>query len=148
MARKRISLVDENTRKHLTWEQKIRSGVVNPDNFHELSPDDQQKVNHVLFEMASREINPNQGSSTIEFVLFSFMRIMSKRVEGRSLNSQDLRIKASLDRIMEMHEITNTKMPIEKWLFDYMRYAEMKASSILQNRKDHIDRKKKVTGSV
>lgn len=148
MARQRISLVNEEVKQELNLEAKIKSGEINAENFATLTADDQAKVNKTLFKMASDKINPNQGASVLEFTLFAFMRIMTKKVNGMSLTADEKEMETSLNNIMNLHEMTNTEVAKADWLFDYMGYAELKAGEILQNRKDHIARKQQVTGQV
>lgn len=148
MARERISLVSDEVKQNLDLEARIRSGEINPDNFDLLSPEEQKNVNNLLFQMASKKIDPNQGASALEFILFGFMRIMMKKVNGLALSVDEKEIEASLNRIMNNHEITNQEVEKASWLFDYMGYAELKAYEFLQNRKEHIQRKTQVTGRV
>jgi hypothetical protein len=148
MARQRISLVSEEVKSEATLESKIRSGEITADNFSELSAEEQAHVNGILFKMASEKINPNQGASAIEFTLFGFMRVMTKKIQGMSLTEDEKEIEAALNRIMGMHEITNDTVTKSDWLFDYMGYAESKAFEILGNRKEHIERKQQVTGKA
>lgn len=148
MARERISLVPEEVKKEVTLESRIRSGEINAENFSLLSPEEQSQVNSILFKMASSKIDPNQGASALEFVLFGFIRIMNKKVNGLALTEDEKEIEASLDRITGMHEMTNPEVAKADWLFDYMQYAEVKSAEFLQNRKEHIDRKTQVTGKA
>jgi hypothetical protein len=148
MARQRISLVPDEVKQKATIEARIRSGEINPENFSTLSPEEQVQVNEILFKMASEKIEPNQGLSAVEFVLFGFMRIMNKKANGMALTEDELAIEASLNRISAMHDITNTSKAKSDWLFDYMGYAELKSAEFLNNRKEHIRRKQQVTGTV
>lgn len=146
MARERISLIPDEVRSELTLEARIRSGEINPGNFNELSQEEQEKVNGLLFKMASEKIEPNQGLSAIEFILMGHLRIIAKKVDGLALSEDDIAVEESLNRIMAMHEITNPDMAKADWLFDYMQYAEVKSAAFLQNRKEHIARKAQITG--
>jgi hypothetical protein len=148
MARTRMSLISEEAQQEAILEQKIRTGELHADNFNQLSPEDQEKVNIILFKIASETINPNKGASVLEFVLFAYMRLMNKKMNGEYLNSEDVGIQDSLNRILAEHEITNTNIYRADWLFDYMDYAEYQAQEILKNRKEHIERKKSVTGQI
>jgi hypothetical protein len=148
MARQRISLVSEEVKQQMDLESRILSGEINPENFAALSPEEQTQVNSILFQMASRKIDPNQGASALEFILFGFMRIMTKKISGLALTEDEQAIDASLNRIMSQHEITNQEMYKADWLFDYMGYAELKSAEFLQNRKEHIQRKTQVTGKA
>lgn len=148
MARERISLVPEEVKKEVTLESRIRSGEINAENFSHLSPEEQSQVNSILFKMASSKIDPNQGASALEFVLFGFIRIMNKKVNGLALTEDEKEIEASLGRITGMHEMTNSAVAKADWLFDYMQYAEVKSAEFLQNRKEHIERKTQVTGKA
>jgi hypothetical protein len=148
MARQRFSLVPDEVKQELVLESKIRNGEINPENFHQLTPEEQKKVHEILFKIASDKVNPNIGASVLEFVVFAFMRIMNKKVNGLALTAEDLEIKKSLDRIMEMHQITNDNISKQDWYFDYMAYAEEKAQAILQNREEHVNRKRQVIGEV
>lgn len=148
MARQRISLVPDEVKKQETLESRILSGEINASNFAELSPEDQKQVNQILFKMASEKVDPNVGVSSLEFLIFAFMRIANKKLNGIPLNSEDLIIQESLNQILEMHEITNDNISKENWLFDYMAYAVANAEQILENRKEHIQRKQQVTGKV
>lgn len=148
MARERFSFVSDETKEQMDLESRIRAGEITAENFSELSQEDQTEVNAILFKMASEKIEPNQGSSTLEFVLFGFMRVAMKRMHGMSLTEDEKEIEESLKRIMSLHQITDTTLFKSEWLFDYMEYAEMKAAEILRNRKEHIDRKQQVTGKA
>ncbi|MDR4369791.1 hypothetical protein, partial [Bacillus cereus] len=97
MARERISFVSDDVRKEETLESKILSGEINAESFKNLSEEEQLKVNQILFNMASEKINPNIGSSTLEFVLFGFMRIMNKRENGLSISVDEKEIEENLD---------------------------------------------------
>jgi hypothetical protein len=148
MARERISLVSEEVKKQQDLEESIRSGEINPETFSELSAEQQAEVNGILFKMASEKVEPNQGTSALEFILFGFMRIMHKRIHGMSLTRDEKEIEQSLDKIMSNHEITNTETAKKDWLFDYMGYAEAKSDEFLRNREEHITRKLEITGKA
>jgi|GEM_PF-2582386 len=148
MARQRINLVSDEVKQEWILESQIRFGEINAENFHELSPEEQAKVNAILFRMASDKVNPNQGASVLEFILLGHLRLMEKKLNGLALSEDEKAIEASIKRIMDMHELANPSIPKEEWMFNYMEYAEAKASEILQNRKEHIERKKKVMGQV
>jgi hypothetical protein len=148
MARQRFSFVSDEVRQELTLEARIRSGEINAENFHELSPEEQAQVNAILFRIASDKVNPNQGASVLEFILMAHLRLMQKKLNGLALSPDEQAIEASLNRIMEMHEMTNPSIAKADWLFDYMEYAERKAEEILRNRKEHIERKRQVMGEV
>ena len=148
MARERITLVPDEVKEKMDLEGRILSGEITAENFNELTPEEQTEVNALLFKMASEKIEPNQGSSTLEFVLFGFMRVAMKRMNGMSLTEDEKEIEEGLKRIMSMHQITDTTLYKSEWLFDYIGYAEMKAAEILRNRKEHIDRKQQVTGKA
>lgn len=148
MARERYSLVSEDQKKALDLEARIRSGEINFENFSELSPSEQAEVNRLLFQIASEKIEPNTGASVLEFILFGFMRVISKKVKGMSLTEDEKHIEQSLNEIIDMHELSNGKVQKEDWLFDYMSYAKRNSEGILQNRKEHIDRKIQITGKV
>lgn len=148
MARERISLISDEAKSEFTLESRIRSGEINPTNFVELTATEQSQVNAVLFKMASEKVNPNQGASALEFILFGFMRVMTKKVNGMSLTEDEVAIDGSLNRIMNLHQVTNDTVAKTEWLFDYMGYAELKAQEILQNRAEHITRKQQITGKA
>lgn len=148
MARQRISFVSDDVKKEETLESRILSGEITAENFKDLSEEDQTKVNQILFNLASEKINPNIGASTLEFILFGFMRVMNKKVNGLSLSADEKEIEANLEHIFKIHQITDTSLAKSDWLFDYMTYAEAKAGEILENRKEHIARKQSVMGSV
>jgi hypothetical protein len=148
MARERISLISEEERSTITLEQQIRTGEMNPEVFSTLSQEEQTKVNGILFKMASEKVEPNQGTSALEFILFGFMRIMNKKITGLALSEDEKAIDESLNRIMNLHQITNEEVLKINWLFDYMGYAEMKSAEFLQNRKEHIERKAQITGNI
>ncbi|ECP9029754.1 hypothetical protein FU976_08035 [Campylobacter jejuni] len=148
MARERISLVADDVKQQMDLESRILAGEITSDNFNELSPDEQSQVNATLFKMASTKIDPNQGASALEFILFGFMRIMNKKINGMSLSEEEKSIEASLNRIWNKHELTNASIGKESWLFDYMAYAELKSTEFLRNRKEHIERKTQVTGKA
>jgi hypothetical protein len=148
MARQRFSLVPDEVKQELILESKIRNGEINPDNFHQLTPEEQKKVQEILFRIASDKVNPNIGASTLEFVVFAFMRIAYKQLKGLALTAEDQEIKESLERIMQMHQITNDNISKQDWYFDYMKYAEEKAQAILKNREEHIERKRQIMGYV
>ena len=148
MARQRISLVSDEVKQELDLESRIRSGEINPETFEQLSPEEQTQVNNLLFKMASEKVEPNQGTSALEFILFGFMRIMNKRVNGMSLTEEEKTIEESLQRIMNLHQITNVDVEKSQWLFDYMAYAEAKSAEFLRNREEHIARKQQITGQA
>ena len=148
MAVQRFNLLPEEEQKKEDLVSKIKRGEINPDNFSELPEGEQEKVNDILFDMASSQIDSNEGASTLEFILMSFIRIAYKKMNNVSLNSEDVKVEESLRRILNMHQITNEKVAMKDWLFDYMSYAEYKTAQFLQNREEHIERKKNVTGEV
>jgi hypothetical protein len=148
MARQRFSLIPEDTKQEVILESKIRNGEIHADNFHELDPEEQKLVQKILFKMASEKVEPNIGASCLEFVLFAFMRLMHKQWNGIPFNEDDKAIQESLQRIMNMHQITNYQIPKQDWFFDYMAYAEEKAREILKNREEHVQRKLQVIGEV
>ena len=146
MARERIVLIPEEEQEERVIEAKIKSGEINPETFSGMSATDQSKVNGILFKIASSGIDSNQGVSALEFITLSSIRILFKLVEKRGLTEDELKMKTSLDRIFKQHELLNDEVAMADWLFDYMGYAEFKSAEILKNRKDHIERKKEVTG--
>lgn len=146
MARERISLIPEAVQEERSIESKIRSGEINPEIFATLPPEEQSKINGILFKMASSGIDSNQGVSALEFITLSSIRLLFKMVNHQGLTDDDMKIKASLDRIFKQHELLNSDVSMEDWLFDYMGYAEYKSGEILNNRKEHIERKIEVTG--
>jgi hypothetical protein len=148
MARERISLVSDEVKQQQDLEARIRSGEINPETFAQLSPEHQLEVNNLLFKIASEKVEPNQGTSALEFILFGFMRIMNKKIHGMSLTEDEKNIEESLNRIMDAHQITNQSVEKSQWLFDYMAYAEVKSGEFLRNREEHIVRKQQVTGKA
>lgn len=148
MAKERITLVSDDVKRQLDLESQIRAGLITPDSFTTLSAEDQTEVNNILFKIASEQVEPNQGTSALEFILFGFMRVMMKKIQGLSLNTQDKKVEESLNRIMARHDITNQDVDMSQWLFDYMGYAELKSNEFLKNREEHIARKQQVTGRV
>lgn len=148
MARELISLVPDKERYELTLEARVLSGEITAENFNELPEEEQKYVNSILFKMASDQIEPNQGTSAIEFILFAFMRITNKKVNGIGLTAEDREIEEGLNRILQSHQITNSQTFKKDWLFDYMQYAEVKSTEFLKNRLEHIERKKQVTGKA
>jgi len=148
MARERISLVSDEIQKEEKIRNDINSGLITKDNYNNLSLEDQEKVNEILFEIAEENINLAQGVSAIEFVLFAYIRLSRKESKGLSLTAEDKLIEKELDEILDTHEITSRNVYKKDWLFDYLAYAQHAANKILQNRKEHIERKKSTTGKV
>lgn len=148
MARERIVLISEEVKKEVTLESKIRSGELDFEKYKTLPDEEKKTVIEMLFKLASEKIDPHQGNSTLEFILFGFMRLMNKKVKGLSLTQEDKSIEESLNRILEMHDITNMNKLRSDWLFNYMGYAEKKSEEILQNRQEHVHRKTRITGKV
>lgn len=144
MARQRISLISEEEKKEKTLKQRILEGNFTHEDFQKLSLEEQQKVNKILFDIASERVNPTIGASTLEFILFSFMRIMKKKTDNLPLNSEDLKVEEALETIMNMHQITNEHTSLDEWLFDYLAYAKKRTEEFLQNRKEHIQRKTQI----
>lgn len=145
MARERINLISDHEKEIENLRLAIKNGSITKENFDSYSAGTQEKIKNVLFEISTENINANEGSSTLEFILMGFMRIAMKRMDGELLSAEDLVIQDELRSIMRLHEITNG-MERKQWLFDYMGYAEYKTAQFLKNRKDHIERKRKVTG--
>jgi hypothetical protein len=148
MAREKISLIPDELKEVKHIENMIQSGEINKDNFHQLSPIHQQEVNKILFDMAESQINLSQGVSAIEFVLFAYIRIMSKQAKGLALSAEDKKVEEGLNRVLELHQITDGNTSIDDWLFNYMEYAEAASVQILGNRSEHINRKREVTGNI
>jgi hypothetical protein len=147
MARERISLVPDEVKREQVLKQQLLDGEMTPEVFQTLDPEEQGLINEILFKISSEKIEPNQGISALEFILMSFIRITNKKVNGMSLTAEDQAVEDSLNRILAMHEITN-ETPKASWLFDYMAYAEYKSQEFLNNRKEHVERKKKTIGEV
>lgn len=148
MARQRISLIPDEQLKEITLRQQIGTGEMTPEIFAQLDPDEKRQVDGILFKMASEKVEPNQGISVLEFVVFGFIRIMTKKISGIGLSEDEMEIEKGLQAIMKIHEVTNDSVPRKDWLFDYMQYAEAKAIEILNNRREHIERKKQTIGQV
>ncbi|QHW35640.1 hypothetical protein GZH47_32600 (plasmid) [Paenibacillus rhizovicinus] len=148
MARERISLVDDAVKREAALRAQILDGEMTPEVFAGLPEDDKVYVNNVLFKMASEKIEPNQGTSALEFILFGFMRIMTKKMNGVSLNADDQEVESKLNAILSIHQITDGKTMNSDWLFDYMGYAYKKSEEFLQNRKEHIERKINTIGEA
>lgn len=147
MARERISLVPEEVKTEKQLRSMIETGEITAENFYTLPQEEQRKVKDILFEIAASQINLAQGVSAIEFVLLSYIRIMNKKVNGLALSAEEKMIEEKLEKIYEAHEITNESVSIHDWLFDYLDYAYNTTLQVMKNRKEHISRKKKVTGS-
>lgn len=148
MARQRINLVPDDEKEEFVLTQQILNEEINTDNFNQLPIEQQEKVKQILFKMAANKIEPNMGASVLEFIVFAFMRIAYKKIKGLSLTSEDKKIEAFLERIFNLHEITNDDIYMKDWLFNYLEYAETKAVKILENRQEHIKRKKKIVGNI
>ncbi|PVC75093.1 hypothetical protein C2I27_04190 [Priestia megaterium] len=148
MARERISLVSDEVKQQATLETRIRSGEINATNFKALSSEEQSQVNEILFEMACENVDPHKGSSVLEFILFGFMRVANKKMNGMALSEDEKFIEESLTQMMNRHEITNSTIDKSEWLLDYMKYAETKSEEILRNRKEHINRKRETMGEL
>lgn len=148
MPRERITLIDESTNHELVLRQKILSGKITPEIFEKMPPEEQKKVMNILFQISSEKVEPHVGVSTLEFIVFAFMRLMYKRIHGMSLTAEDMQIEKDLKDILEMHQITNLDVSRKDWDFDYMQYAKAQSSRILNNRKQHVERKRNVTGHV
>lgn len=148
VARERIVLVPEEVKKETSLESKIRSGELDADKYASLPEEEQKKVLEILFKIASEKIDPHQGNSVLEFILFGFIRIINKKIKGLSLTQEDKKIEESLNNIFEMHDITNKNKLRSEWLFNYMSYAEKKSEEILRNRQEHVLRKTRVTGKA
>lgn len=147
MAVERIELISDQEKTAINIRASIQDGTINKDNFDQLDEKTQSVVKDILFTMSTEKIDSSEGASTLEFILMAFIRIANKKMNGRSLNSEDVKIEEALNTILQMHEITNGT-PRKKWLFDYMGYAQYKTMQFLNNRKEHIIRKMKVTGKV
>lgn len=147
MARERINLISDHEKEIEDLRLAIKNGIITKDNYEQYSTETQEKIKNVLFEISTENIDANEGASTLEFILMSFMRIVMKKMDGELLSAEDLIIEDQLRSIMRLHEITNGTER-KQWLFDYMGYAEYKTAQFLNNRKEHIERKKKVTGQA
>jgi hypothetical protein len=147
MARQRITLVPDEVKQETNLREQILTGEMTPEVFATLSPEEQAKVNEVLFKIASEKVDPNKGASALEFILFAFMRLVNKKLNNLSLNQEDLEVQDALNQILAMHEITN-ETPKANWLFDYMSYAQAKAQEFLENRREHVQRKLSTIGEV
>jgi hypothetical protein len=148
MARERIRLIPEEEQTEVMIRRSIETGEINQENFSQLPPEEQKLVSKVLFEIASEKVNPTIGASVLEFILFAFIRLANKKLNGMSLTAEDVEVEQSLQRILDMHQITDGKTPKKDWLFDYMKYAEEHAGEFLKNRQEHVERKKRVIGKV
>ncbi|MCD7910940.1 hypothetical protein KC480_05295 [Bacillus velezensis] len=148
MPRERVVLISDEVKKEVALESQIKSGELDFNKYSTLPEEEKKKVMEILFKIASEKVDPHQGNSALEFILFGFMRIINKQVKGLSLTQEDKNIEESLNRIFEMHDITNKNKLRSEWLFDYMGYAEKKSEEILQNRQDHVLRKTRITGNV
>ncbi|WDI05101.1 hypothetical protein PUW25_26385 (plasmid) [Paenibacillus urinalis] len=146
--RERIALVAEEVKQEADLRSQIESGEMNPQVYATLSEAEQAMVTKVLFEMSSEKIQPNQGTAALEFILFSFMRIANKQLIGMSLTAEDMEVKTELDRILGMHQITDGTTAKADWLINYLEYAHDKSAKFLQNRQEHINRKKNTIGST
>jgi len=148
MARERFTLVTDEVKREEDIRRQIETGEMNPEVYATLSEDEKTAVSNVLFEMSSEKIEPNQGTSALEFILFGFMRIANKKLSGMSLTAEDQEVEDALKVILGNHQITDGTTPKQDWLFDYMGYAQVKSAEFLQNRAEHINRKKNTIGEV
>ncbi|SFJ65880.1 hypothetical protein SAMN02799624_05422 [Paenibacillus sp. UNC496MF] len=148
MARERISLVPEEVKTEATLRSKIESGELNAESYAVLPADEQELVNKILFDIAAEKVNPAVSASILEFTLFSFMRVVMKRLDGMSLTAEDEEVLAGIKTVMGTHEITNGQTLKANWLFDYLGYASENAKAILANRADYIQKKKNIIGRV
>lgn len=148
MARERIALVADEVKREDDIRRQIETGEMNPEVYATLSDDEKTAVSNILFEMSSEKIEPNQGTSALEFILFAFMRITNKKLAGMSLTAEDQEVEDALQTILGNHQITDDTTPKADWLFDYMSYAQAKSAEFLQNRAEHIDRKKSTIGVI
>ena len=147
MARERFNLISDQEKEVQDLRTAIKEGVITKENFEKYDTATQEKIKNILFEISTENIDANEGASTLEFILMSFLRIAMKKMDGEPLEAEDLIIEDELRTIMRLHDITNGTAR-SQWLFDYMSYAQYKTSQFLSNRKEHIERKKNVTGQA
>ncbi len=146
MAREKVRLVSDEDLKEKEIRNMISREEINQNNFDDYPEEIKRKVKEILFKTASEKVSLPQGLSSLEFVLLSYIRIMNKKVKGLALSAEDKKIESSLNRILEMHEITSSQILIDDWLFDYMHYAEKITEEVLDNRKNHYSLKKHIIG--
>lgn len=148
MARERIQLVPDEILNKEALKQQLLTGEMTPEIFSTLLQPEKDQINEILFDIASEKVIPNVALSVLEFALFSFMRVMTKKMNNVSLTAEDQEIMRGLEDIMAVHEITDGVTPKANWQFDYLAYAQYNAQKFLENRKEHVERKKQTIGEV
>lgn len=146
MARQRFQLTSNETLEKQQILHGIQSGTFSKEDFNDLSPEKQKEVNDLLFELSASGINLFHGTSALEFIVISALRIMFRYKENTPLSEDDRMLESFLEDILKRHELGNSDVASADWLFDYLSYAKFKTDQILLNREEHIERKRKVTG--
>lgn len=120
-----FQLVPNATLEKQNLKGQILNKEITKENFGSLSSDDQLKVKDILFDISTENIDSNEGASTLEFILMAFIRLTNKKLNGESLNSEDVQIEKELNEILATHDLANGTARKE-WPFNYMSYAQYK----------------------
>lgn len=148
MARQHIQLTSPEELEEKQILQGIRNGQFSKEDFEKLPDEMKTKVNDILFELSSSEINLFHGTSALEFITIAAIRLLFRYKENTPLSETDKKLEKMLENILQMHQIGNQDVDPSDWLFDYTSYTEYKTAQILRNREEHIERKMKVTGNA
>lgn len=148
MARQRIQLTSTQELEENKILHGIKNGEFSKEEFHALPQEMKDKVNDMLFDLSSSEINLFHGTSALEFISIAAIRLLFRYKQDTPLSETDRALEKMLEEVLEMHQIGNQEVDMADWLFDYISYTKYKTAQILRNREEHIERKIKVTGNV
>lgn len=148
MARQRIQLTSSEQLEEGKILHGIKSGEFSKEEFNALPQEMKDKVNSMLFDLSSSEINLFHGTSALEFVSIAAIRLLFRYKQNTPLSETDRALEKMLEEVLEMHQLGNQNVDMSEWLFDYISYTKYKTGQILRNREEHIERKIKVTGNA
>lgn len=140
--RERFVFVNKEEEKRLELKDQIKRGILTREVFEQLPEKEQHTVKDILFEMSSENVNVFHSLSVLEFVLIANMRLQLK---GDNLNEDDIKIQEALSEFISAHELGDPSKSINDWSIDYLSYIKKQTALVLENRRDHIERKRSLT---
>jgi hypothetical protein len=128
----------------IEMKKRIDAGEINPENFGELTVEEQEIVKLVLFKQYSPKMKDvSVNLSAIEFCLISLAKIVDKTIDKTLLTVEEQDFFNSLITTINLND-----MPINDttdWRFSYFDYQFRK---VQDNRNAYFNEKMNVTGTV
>ncbi|WJJ55293.1 hypothetical protein QB910_000049 [Dabrowskivirus KKP3916] len=121
---------------------QIQQGLMTSEKYQSLSPEDQAKVEEVLFDMYQSPIPIPQAISGLEFILMSLAKIFIAKDTGQTFTNEMTQFYEQFQSIVAEHEI---QLDPTGW---YLPYAKDKLEKVKQGRAEYFSQKSSIIDGV